>query len=182
MQHSAPIGATPARAPRLKHRHVLVALAAVAVAALGAVLVAAGSAAPLDVQTASITERELTPSPIPASWVLEGRPQARIKHLAAAHDGGLSAALWDCTEGKFKWFFEGGEFVHILEGQVTIENEDGSGRRVLGPGDVAYFPAGSESIWTVNGYVKKLALFRDNKVGLAGRVARRVRRALASRF
>lgn len=135
----------------------------------------------LEMQTESIAHDDLTSAPIPSDWVLEGKPEARVKHLAKADDDGLAAALWDCTAGKFNWFFVGDEFVHILEGEVTVSNEDGSNKRVLRPGDVAYFPAGMHSIWHVEKYVKKIALFRDNHVGVVFRARRKLGQLLSAK-
>jgi uncharacterized protein len=133
------------------------------------------------VQTSHVAYTDLTSAPIPSDWVLEGKPEARVKHLAKATDDGLAVALWDCTAGKFNWFFQGDEFVHILEGEVTISNEDGSDKRVLKPGDVAYFIAGTHSIWQVDKYVKKVALFRDNHVGLVWKARNKLGQLFSAR-
>lgn len=107
----------------------------------------------------AIADANLEPSPIPAEWVQEGAPFARVAELSRSADGTAMTAVWDCTGGAFNWFFGGDETVHILEGQVTVD--DGKVRRTLRPGDVAFFPAGTWAHWTVDGYVKKLAFCRD---------------------
>jgi uncharacterized cupin superfamily protein len=136
-------------------------------------------ASPLMLQASHVQHEDLTPSEIEASWVVEGAPRARVKHLAQAPDGELAVALWDCTAGKFNWYFGGDEFVHILVGEVTVTDGDGQ-TRTLRPGDIAYFPAGMRSLWHVHGYVKKLAIFRQNRPSLIFRARRKLSSILRS--
>jgi uncharacterized cupin superfamily protein len=120
--------------------------------------------------TVAPLEPSLQPSPFDPSWVLRGSPEARVATLAAWR-GRTQAALWDCTAGSFRWQFGPyDETVHILEGEVTVTLLDGS-ERVLRPGDVALFPAGTTSVWVVSTYVKKVAVLHDTRS--------RVRRAAA---
>lgn len=128
---------------------------------------------PMMVQFAHVQHDDLTPAEIEPSWVLEGSPRARVKHIAHASDDELAIALWDCTAGRFDWHFGGDEFVHILAGEVTVTDGDGTTRK-LKPGDTAYFPAGMNSVWHVHEYVKKLAVFRQNRPPLAVRARRKI--------
>ena len=118
--------------------------------------------APLDLQSSHVLHQDLPSAPIPEDWVREGSPKARMKELTKAQDGGLTSWLWDCTAGKFEWYFVSDEFVHILEGEVEVTGADGH-TKMLKPGDVAFFPAGMRSLWHVPKYVKKLAILRDNR-------------------
>jgi uncharacterized cupin superfamily protein len=103
---------------------------------------------------------DLEPAPIRPEWVLEGEPIARALKLAAAPDGNLNCSLWDCTKGKFRWRFRSDEIVHILEGEVHVVDEETGRGRTLRAGDMGYFPKGSVMVWTVDQYVKKLAILR----------------------
>lgn len=105
---------------------------------------------------------DLVESPINPTWVLSGAPEARVKHLAS-NLGRTQVALWDCTAGSFRWQFGPcDETVHILEGSVRVQNDDGT-ERVLRPGDAALFKAGSASHWVIDDYVKKLAVLHDRR-------------------
>jgi uncharacterized cupin superfamily protein len=105
---------------------------------------------------------ELVASPIPADWVLAGQPVARVKHLAS-NLGRTRLALWDCTAGQFRWRFGPcDEAVHVLEGSVRVVDSSGE-ERVLQAGDAALFKAGTTSVWTVDAYVKKLAVIHDRR-------------------
>lgn len=101
----------------------------------------------------------LVPAPIPRSWILEGNPFARDKRLAGSSDQLSSTLMWDCTAGRFNWFYEDDEVAHVLEGSVVIEDAAGVRRR-LETGDTYLFPAGSRYQWTVSNYIRKIAFSR----------------------
>jgi uncharacterized cupin superfamily protein len=102
---------------------------------------------------------ELAPNPIPPNWILEGAPQARSTQLAESADGTSMIMAWSCTAGSFTWNYAGDETVHIISGEVFVTDSDGKVRR-LGPGDMAFFPAGSRSTWRIPHEVRKLAVCR----------------------
>jgi uncharacterized cupin superfamily protein len=106
-------------------------------------------------------EVELSPAPIPPHWIIEGSPQARSKRLAASADGTASVMAWSCSPGRFTWRYTVDELLHIISGEVFVTDEKGQSRR-LGPGDMAFFPAGSSSTWHVTQEVRKLAMCRHS--------------------
>jgi hypothetical protein len=97
--------------------------------------------------------------PVNPAWILEGAPIARIELLSSSADGTASTYFWDCTAGRFNWFYSFDETLHVLEGAVTLKFSDGRSRHVMG-GDVVFFPKGSSAEWTVDHYVRKLAFCR----------------------
>lgn len=101
----------------------------------------------------------LVSNPIRAEWILEGTPHARALKLSSSADGTASTYFWDCTAGRFNWFYSFDETFHILEGNVLLVEPSGLSRQV-GPGDTVFFPVGSRAEWTVEHYVKKLAFCR----------------------
>jgi len=104
---------------------------------------------------------ELAPAPIPLDWVLSGTPQARSRQLVRSHDRASSVMAWSCTAGRFNWRYTVDETVHIIEGEVFVTDENGREHR-LGPGDSAFFPAGSSSAWHVPVFVRKVAVCRQS--------------------
>jgi uncharacterized cupin superfamily protein len=100
---------------------------------------------------------ELSPSPFPAEWVLEGSPWAQATAIAHSRDGAMTVIAWSCTKGRFRWQYHVDEMVHLLSGEVFVTDETGSERR-LGPGDTAFFPAGSSAVWRVTQDVRKVAV------------------------
>ena len=130
--------------------------------------------------TLGTSSARFTPNPIHAAWILDGRPVARIELLSSSADGTASTYFWDCTAGRFNWFYDFDETFHILEGEVTLKYPSGVSRRVR-TGDTVFFPAGSTAEWTVDNYVRKLAFCRTpvpRVLTLARHVIRRLRRAV----
>lgn len=115
---------------------------------------------PAGLTLARLEGLELSPAPINPDWVLEGDPQARAVQLAQGDDRNASMSVWDCTAGRFDWYFGCDEAVYILEGSVTVTGQDGE-TRVLSAGDTAYFPAFSWFEWHVPDYVRKVAFCHD---------------------
>lgn len=60
-------------------------------------------------------------------WVLEGNPEARNKFLLGSADGTAPTWLWDCTAGRFNWFYDVDETVYLIEGCVIIKDHAGGG-------------------------------------------------------
>lgn len=105
------------------------------------------------------TDVELRPSPIQPEWILEGDPQARGSCVSRSADGTASTHIWDCTAGRFNWYYGVDETVYILEGSVTLRYVDGS-THIARAGDTVFFPAGSQAEWTIERYIKKVAFLR----------------------
>lgn len=110
---------------------------------------------------------ELSSSPITPQWIIEGKPNARNRILSQSEDQTACTIVWDCTAGKFNWYYDFDETVHFIEGSVTIEDGH-SPARTLGPGEVIFFPAGSHAVWTVHGYIRKVAFCRKVLPGPVG--------------
>jgi uncharacterized protein len=90
----------------------------------------------------------LDPAPIELGWIVKGAPQAHAKELARSADGTAIVMAWSCTAGQFHWHYSVDEILHVISGEAFITNRGGAERR-LGPGDMAFFPAGSHSLWRV---------------------------------
>jgi uncharacterized protein len=122
----------------------------------------------------------LTPRPIEPSWIIEGNPEAKWCVLSKSADGLASTMVWECSEGKFNWFYDFDETVLILEGSIVVESDTMAPTR-YGPGDVIFFRDGAHARWHVEGRVKKLAFCRKTQpvlVGFALRVFSKLKRRL----
>jgi uncharacterized protein len=106
-----------------------------------------------------VDEVSLNPSPIYPSWVIEGNPVARNKLLSSSADGTASTLIWDCTAGRFNWFYDADETIYVIEGGVVLRDQAGAVRR-LSAGDTIYFPAGARAEWHVEDYIRKIAFCR----------------------
>jgi len=103
----------------------------------------------------------LDPKPIEPRWIIDGTPQAHARELARSADGTAVVVVWSCTAGRFHWHYSVDETMHVVSGEVFVTNHDGAECR-LGPGDMAFFPAGSRSQWRVPCAVRKLAVCRHS--------------------
>jgi|ERR1700733_2301101 uncharacterized cupin superfamily protein len=136
--------------------------------------------APENLITVGTSCANFVTNPINSAWILDGTPLARAELLSSSADGTASTYFWDCTAGRFNWFYSFDETFHILEGSVTLKYPSGVSRRVAA-GDTVFFPAGSSAEWTVDNYVRKIAFCRTPIPGYlnaARQVARRLKRAM----
>jgi hypothetical protein len=118
-----------------------------------------GVTVPAPVIFANPADIDLPADPIRPEWIIEGSPQVYSKRVAESADGTSSVMVWSCTAGRFNWYYSVEETLHIISGEVFVTNERGEIRR-LGPGDMAFFPAGSRSTWHVPHAVRKIAVCR----------------------
>ena len=116
-------------------------------------------------------------------WILAGEPVARNKFLFQSADGTATTWLWDCTAGKFNWFYDIDETVYLIEGSVIIKDHAG-GVCHVNAGETIFFPAGSSAEWTVPNYVRKFAILRaplPRQVQFAKRVYHSLKRLAGRR-
>lgn len=97
-------------------------------------------------------EVELTPWPL--KHVLEGKPEASYCVIGHSEDGRSYSGVWECTPGKFRVNYEWEETIYVLDGNVTIEEENGDVREFKS-GDIVHFPKGLRCIWTVHKTIRK---------------------------
>jgi len=122
----------------------------------------------------------LMPRPIEPSWIVEGDPVAQCSVLSKSADGLASTMIWQCSEGKFDWYYDFDETILILEGSIVLESDSMAPTR-YGPGDVVFFKDGAHARWHVEGHVKKLAFCRKTQpvlLGFAVRVFSKLKRIL----
>jgi uncharacterized cupin superfamily protein len=126
------------------------------------------------------TTSQMTASPIERSWIIEGNPIAELSFLSRSMDGQAWTVVWQCSEGKFHWYYDIDETILILEGTIVIES-DGMPPAHYGPGDVIFFKEGAHAKWHVEGHVRKLAFCRKTQpvlLNFAMRVFSKIKRTL----
>jgi uncharacterized protein len=131
------------------------------------------------IETANLAVN-LTLRPIEPSWIIEGNPVAQSCVLSNSADGLATTIVWQCSEGKFNWYYDFDETILILEGSIVLEN-DAMGPTRYGPGDVIFFRDGAHAKWHVEGHVRKLAFCRNTQpamLGLALRVFSKLKRTV----
>lgn len=137
------------------------------------------------IESVNLSEVLLQPSPINPEWILAGAPEARMAEWSRSADGTTTTNVWDCTAGRFRWYFAVDEIVHIMDGSVTVSSADHPARTLFA-GDAALFRAGTWSEWHVAEYVRKHAILRQQLSGslllafqFSGKVRAALRRAKA---
>ena len=100
--------------------------------------------------------------------------------LSKSADGLASTMVWECSEGKFNWYYDFDETILILEGSIVLESDTMPPTR-YGPGDVIFFRDGAHARWHVEGRVRKLAFCRKTQPSGLGFAAAGVQQDQASR-
>lgn len=62
--------------------------------------------------------------------------------------------IWEKEVSRFDWHYDQIEECYLLEGQVTVEMDDGS-KVEFGQGDFVTFPEGLSCVWDIKRAVKK---------------------------
>lgn len=105
-------------------------------------------------------DADMQPCPINPDWIIEGSPITRAKILSRSADGMATSLIWECSAGKFNWYYTIDETVYLLEGSVLVRDDDGNEHRVSA-GEHIYFPAGTHAVWHIENYVRKVAFCRN---------------------
>ena len=75
--------------------------------------------------------------------------------------GKLDACLWRSDPATYDYLFENDEAFHVVEGAATVELPDSGETIDLRTGDIAYFSAGTRSIWTITQPFKKFTVIAN---------------------
>ena len=73
----------------------------------------------------------------------------------------LDVSVWRSDPATYDYLFEGDEAFHVVEGSATVELSDSGETIELRPGDVAYFRAGTRSVWTITEPFKKFVVISN---------------------
>ena len=91
----------------------------------------------------------------------EGAPNGRGFTLFEDFGNGARATgIFECDPAKTTYMLEYNEIIHVLEGTVTIELDNGSCVE-LAPGDIAFLPKGHLSTWTFHTRFKEFWALAD---------------------
>lgn len=88
-------------------------------------------------------------------WVVvEGTPSMKTFVQHTSNDGSMISGYWEATPGTYHATYTEYEFVHIMEGKLTI-TPDGGTPVVLGPGDAFVVEAGFKGLWKIEETIRK---------------------------
>jgi uncharacterized cupin superfamily protein len=106
----------------------------------------------------SLSRRNLLGAPIKGDWILDGTPEAKAYPLFETIDRGANVHEWECTRGRFEWHYECDEIVHIVEGDAHIKDLATGLSTHITAGSSLLFQRGSSAEWTVDRYIRKIAV------------------------
>lgn len=116
----------------------------------------------------------LAPAPIDPTWIRDGHPRTEAAEIAHTDDGTTKVYVWQTSAGRFDWFYDSDEVVTVIDGEVFVDDHVHGARR-LGPGDVAFFPAGARTTWCVPDHLRKIATLKRPAPGLVSAAQRWLR-------
>jgi len=102
-----------------------------------------------------VADASLKPDRIEAKDIISGNPRAGNLVFSTSADARETRGVWSCTRGSFHWTFDTDETAVILEGLVKVRMEDGT-TLDLKQGDMAFFPRGQKSVWTIEEDLRKV--------------------------
>lgn len=111
--------------------------------------------------SSTLTDVKLEPGLIPSKWLLSGQPETRSKLLGKSQDRLGYIMLWECGKVSYKWHYDKDEAYIVLSGEGFMTDEKGVEHR-FGPGDVAFFPAGTNATWRHPDHFRKVAVLKDS--------------------
>lgn len=106
-----------------------------------------------------LSNAKLEPGSIPAEWLLSGDPLTRSCLLCKSLDSLGYVMLWECGAVSYKWHYTEDEAYIVLSGEGFMTDQNGVERR-FAAGDVAFFPAGTDSTWRHPSHFRKVAVLK----------------------
>jgi uncharacterized protein len=103
---------------------------------------------------------QMESSSIPSNWLISGDPQTKSKLLGKTSDRLAYTMLWECGAVSYRWQYTRDEAYIVLSGEGFMTDENGVEHR-YGPGDVAFFPAGTKATWRHPSHFRKVAVLKD---------------------
>jgi uncharacterized cupin superfamily protein len=94
--------------------------------------------------------------------LIEGAQVGEFHQLEpVGSDDRLDVCVWRADPATYDYLFEDDEAFHVVEGAAIVELPDSDERIDLRAGDVAYFRAGTRSIWTITQPLKKFTVIAN---------------------
>ena len=84
------------------------------------------------------------------SEILEGECRASGKMIFGAPTDPISCAVFAVSRGRFRMIYPFTEHAVVVEGSVTLTNEDTGKSTTYGPGDAWFIERGTPILWQVN--------------------------------
>ena len=86
--------------------------------------------------------------------VIEGEPTMKTLIMRTSNDGSMISGVWTATLGTYHAVYAEYEFVHLIEGSITI-TPDGGEPAYMSSGDAFVVEAGFSGTWEITEPVVK---------------------------
>jgi uncharacterized cupin superfamily protein len=92
--------------------------------------------------------------------IVDGKQVGEFRQLEpnVGSDNELDASIWRSEPATYEYEFATDEAFHVIEGAVSIELPETGETIELETGDVAYFRAGTKSVWNITEAFKKFVV------------------------
>jgi uncharacterized protein len=120
-----------------------------------------GSALSDLILSAHLADVELETGSISADRILSGNPHTRSKVLGRTDDLLAHIVVWECGAVSYRWHYSHDEAYIVLSGEGFMRDGKGVECR-FGPGDIAFFPAGTEATWRHPDHFRKIAILKES--------------------
>jgi len=85
--------------------------------------------------------------------MVSGIQVEKVSQEALEARGVFAWPIWTKEKSKFDWHYDDTEQCYLLDGEVTVETDEGSVE--FGKGDFVTFPKGLSCVWEVKEPVRK---------------------------
>lgn len=96
---------------------------------------------------------------IPGWKKVEGNPTMRAWREYTSEDESIRCGWWEATPGTYHATYEAWEFVHLIEGKITITPDGGTPQNV-GAGDAFVIEKGFKGTWKIEEKALKHFVFK----------------------
>ena len=86
--------------------------------------------------------------------IVKGEPTMKTWVLHTSNDGSMISGVWTATLGTYHAVYAEYEFVHLIEGSITITPDDGE-PLIMSAGDAFVVEAGFSGTWEITEPVVK---------------------------
>ncbi len=93
-------------------------------------------------------------STVDGARVIDGTPKSATKVLYTSADEKFCAGLYACTAGKWRVSYSEDEFCTLIEGSVTLSDENGASQTYSAP-ESFLIPSGFKGFWEPHGNLRK---------------------------
>jgi uncharacterized protein len=94
-------------------------------------------------------------------WIkVSGQPTMRTWVVHESPDGTMMSGVWEATPGTYHATYSAFEFVHLLEGRITITQDETGESITVGPGDAFVVEKDFKGTWQIHEKVLKHWTFR----------------------